>query len=213
MAAALNAGSEDVRARDDCPAPDRIWSAVRLELSLAERLEVIDHIAECPACAEAWRMAVELGAGETSPATAFRGWTANIRWMVWPSVAAAAILLVLGIRFAGMPGARQPQVDPIVRDPITDTLLPRMTESASLPREQFWIRWSAGPSGARYDLLVTTPELEVIADARGLLDPEYRVAPERLKGLASGTRLLWRVVAHAADGGTVSSRTYEVSVR
>ena len=83
----------------------------------------------------------------------------------------------------------------------------------AVPRDEFWIRWSGGQTGTRYDLVVTTPQFEEIVDERGLDATEYRVPPERLKQLPSGTRLLWRVNARSIDGGTVSSPTYEVTIR
>jgi hypothetical protein len=57
LAAALDARAEDGQPRNDCPLPERIWDAVHLQLSRDERLQVIDHLAECPTCAEAWRLA------------------------------------------------------------------------------------------------------------------------------------------------------------
>jgi hypothetical protein len=90
---------------------------------------------------------------------------------------------------------------------------PLVPTDTSLPRQDFTLRWSSGPDGARYDLVVTTVDLEVIADVRGLDRPEHQVDAARLAPLAAGTRLLWRVVAHMPDGSTLSSATVGVSVR
>ena len=60
MAEALRSRAEDSHPRIDCPHPERIWDAVRLQASLDERLKIIDHLAECPTCAEAWKIAAEL---------------------------------------------------------------------------------------------------------------------------------------------------------
>ena len=70
LAAALREASADSRQRDDCPEPDRIWGAVRLEVPLDERQSIIDHTIECPTCAEAWRLAVEFGRDAPAPAVA-----------------------------------------------------------------------------------------------------------------------------------------------
>ena len=106
-----------------------------------------------------------------------------------------------------------PSEEPGLRDQPPDAIRPLVPEDTALPRQDFRLRWSSGPDGARYDLVVTTVNLEVIADVRGLDQPEHRVDPARLAPLAAGTRLLWRVVAHMPDGSTQSSATVGVSVQ
>jgi len=44
----------------DCPSPETIWSAVRGELPPQTLREVVEHTARCAACAEDWRLAVEV---------------------------------------------------------------------------------------------------------------------------------------------------------
>src|SRR5262245_37567085 len=60
MAAAIGSRAEHSHPRKDRPLPERIWDAVRLSGPLDERLEIIDHLSECPTCAEAWSLAAEL---------------------------------------------------------------------------------------------------------------------------------------------------------
>lgn len=52
----------------DCPSPDRIWEAMGGDLDPADVAIVVDHVSSCGACAEAWRLARELKAIETTPA-------------------------------------------------------------------------------------------------------------------------------------------------
>jgi hypothetical protein len=59
MAAALRSRAEHSDPRSDCPSADKIWDAVRLQVPVDERLQIIDHLAECATCAEAWSLAVE----------------------------------------------------------------------------------------------------------------------------------------------------------
>lgn len=42
---------------DDCPSPDALLDAASGEASAEARAAVIDHVALCPVCAEAWRIA------------------------------------------------------------------------------------------------------------------------------------------------------------
>lgn len=42
---------------DDCPAPGVLLDAILGVSGPAERREAVDHVAGCPSCAEAWRLA------------------------------------------------------------------------------------------------------------------------------------------------------------
>lgn len=210
--AALRAASVDGRPRADCPPADRIWDAVRLELPIEERLAIVDHTVECAVCAEAWRLATELGqhtaaAGQKRSPFLTRLQTPGARQLLYAATLVAALGALLLARLS------KPTVDPIVRDTSLVAVRSEIQPSASLPRDDFRLRWSGAPEGSRYDLTVTTAELNVVVTARGLEQPEYRVASEHLETLAPGTRVLWRVVAHTVEGTTMSSPTFEVFVR
>jgi hypothetical protein len=208
LAARLRSASERSRPRADCPPAEKIWAALRLELPVEERLRIIDHTIECPTCAEAWRLAIELDREIAARGTlSARAGAALSRRSTWAWAAAAVLVLTVGAAVVLRQETRPP-----VRDTQPDVITSLLGENASLPRENFVLRWSAGPSGARYDIVVTTTNLDVIADVRGLERPEYRVPAERLAGLAPGTRVLWRVVAGGQDGSRTASVTFEVSV-
>ncbi len=209
---ALRSAGIDARPRPDCPPAEQIWAALHLELPIGERERIIDHTIECPSCAEAWRLAMAI---EGKDVTAVGTPSAAPAWFrqpaAWARVAAAVLVIAVGtamvLRWGG------PSEKPELRDQPPDAIRPLVPEDTALPRQDFRLRWSSGPDGARYDLVVTTVDLEVIADARGLDRPEYRVDPERLASLAAGTRLLWRVVAQMPDGSTQSSATVGVTVQ
>lgn len=42
---------------DACPSPERLFDAFHGVCSHEERLEVLDHLAGCAVCADAWRLA------------------------------------------------------------------------------------------------------------------------------------------------------------
>ena len=93
IADAVRRPREDARPRPDCPPAERIWGAVKLELPRHERLAILDHTTVCPACAEAWRIAMTLGEEAT-----FGGRrTGPQSWWRRPSTAsrAGAVLLAL----------------------------------------------------------------------------------------------------------------------
>ena len=212
LADALRAGQLDARPREDCPSADDIWRAVHSEGSTDDRLKVIDHVGDCASCAEAWQLAMALEKDRAVPAmqpVASRPWFQ--RSEVWGRVAAAIVIVVAGTWL--IREWREPRVTPGVRDQAANAIRSLLPENASLPRQDFVLRWSNGSPGTRYDLVVTTTTLDVIVEARGLERTEYRVAPERLASLASGSRVYWRVVASMPDGSTRSSATHAVTVQ
>lgn len=42
---------------DECPAPEDLLDALQGSVPEEERLAVVDHLAVCAVCAEAWRLA------------------------------------------------------------------------------------------------------------------------------------------------------------
>lgn len=199
LRAIFRSGREGAQPRPDCPAPEQIWKAVRLELPLAERIAIIDHTTECPVCAELWQLGTEVGRAHPTAAAA-RPW--------WLLSAAAMLVLAIGVGYLV-----RSQQTPEIRTPAGSTLESQVPENVALPRDDFWLRWTPGPPGSRYSVTVTTPDLNPVAEVRDLDATEYRVPLERLNGLAPGTRLLWRVVANTPEGTAISSRTLAVSVR
>jgi hypothetical protein len=59
-----------------CPAPERLWAGARGELTPAEVPTLVSHVADCGACAEAWRIARDFGtpAEFAAPARTFQWW-------------------------------------------------------------------------------------------------------------------------------------------
>jgi cbb3-type cytochrome oxidase subunit 3 len=211
LAAALRARAEDARPRSDCPNPARIWDAVRLQLPLDERLAIIDHTSECSACAEAWGLAAELDSAHAGSAPAMPASSRALSVFYGRSrllIGTAAVFLVaLGIAFIMFRPAARPTED------VAATLQPRDEQSAALPLGDFLLRWTPGPAGSRYDVTVMKAPMDVVAEVRNLEVTEYRVPPQQLAGVADGTRLLWRVVAHTPDGRTVSSALLAVRLQ
>ena len=46
---------------DDCPAPEALLDALRGQVDADARTAIVDHMSECPVCAEAWRLARATG--------------------------------------------------------------------------------------------------------------------------------------------------------
>ncbi len=199
--------------QDSCPDPGRLWEAARGEAGGGEVRQVIEHTATCGACAEAWRLAREIGpaAEESDPRRsdlrpAYQPW----RVVSWGAGAAAAmVLLVVGLQWRN-PAEPAPPV--VLRGAETAVVQSLVPQGATLPRRDFVLRWE-GPEGARYHLQVNTEDLmTVVAEAWDLEATEYRVAEESLAAVPSGSRLYWLLEARLSDGKTATPETFEVLV-
>jgi hypothetical protein len=116
LSAALWAASETSRPRDDCPDAERTWRAVAEELPLDERLAIVDHTVVCPACAEVWRLAMELGARARTKVAERPSNISRLRASGALELASAAVVVfAIGVLFA-VQWFRTP-ADPVVRDP------------------------------------------------------------------------------------------------
>lgn len=191
---------------EDCPAPETLWAAVRGELPPDALRAVIEHTAGCAACAEDWRLAVELApVRESRSAVPHRG--------AWRLAAAAALCAVLG----GLWTWRETM-------PPTDTAAYRtgsvpaagvrsqIPEGTALPADAFELRWSA-PAGSTFDLEVGTADLRILAEAHDLPEARFRVPAAALAGLPPGTEIYWRVTANTEDGRRLDPPAFRVRLR
>jgi hypothetical protein len=190
-----------------CPESERIWEAARGELDAVSIRELVDHVAECSACAEAWRLAAEMapaGAGQAEVEPHPRARRAG----PWLALAASVLLAVT----LAWPLVDWPWREPIERggEPGVESLL---ADGEALPRHDFELAWRPGPEGAHYDLLVTTPDLEVVYQASDLESASHRVPMGSLDAVPAGGELLWRVEMSHPDGRRVASPAFRVSVR
>lgn len=211
---AIEAGAP---APERCPEPDRIYGAVRGKLPEDETRDLVDHLVACPECAEVWRLAVafeeeaaaEGGAAaprDRAPRRDLRAW--------WPAAAAVLVAVVAaGIWWSTGTGSQESAVFRAGGDEEIRSLVP---EDEPLPRDEAVLRWTAVPEeGAEettYDLLVSTEDLEPLVEATELREARYRIPPERLEDVPSGSQLLWRVEARLADGRRIPSPTFFVRI-
>ena len=215
---------------DAGPLPDelqeQIWLAVSGDLDPDQRRALVDRTAADPAAAEAWRVAHALwqarqqGEQEGALAPAAPAGHARVvpmaprRWRPWmsPWLAAAAALVLVSTVVTLQYWPFDPAGDEfrVAPDATIESLV---AENASLPRDDFRLRWTPGPEGARYRLRVTTEDLSVIGTASELTTPEFGVDPASLADLAPGARILWQVEMSLPGGQAVSSATFSARVR
>jgi len=195
--------SEDLR--------ERIWLAVSGVLPPEERRQLVEETASDPACAEAWRIASELW--RASQAAAIGGTTAagpglSPRWgRYWLTAA----VLLLGTAIGVVSLLNRSPGDDFRASPgvLVESLVPA---DRALPRDAFRLRWTAGPEGSRYQVRVTTEDLQVLATAADLTTPEFVVDPAVLATLPGGATVFWQVEVSVPNGERLASPTFMTRV-
>ncbi|MFI5008279.1 MAG: hypothetical protein ACHQKZ_12595 [Solirubrobacterales bacterium] len=204
---ALKALGEAAAPREDCPAPEQLWGAMRAELPVERRRDVVDHVAGCLVCAEAWRLAVEIDPDPrpVSAAHAPSWFAAPFELRALAPLAAVLVVAIAGLFFLRGPDGKQ---DPGYRQPGSEAMRSLLPEDEPVSRADLRLRWSPGPEGARYDVRVTTESLEAVASARSLVEPSFVVPESALVSLPPGSRLLWQVQMRLPDGERRDSPTF-----
>jgi hypothetical protein len=209
LRAALAALTEVKGDGSACPTAETIWKSASEQLGIGRKNEdVILHQTECSACAAAWRVARELVQAEAAAQTGL----VTFPWRRWVplAVAASIIMVAIGVGIWVVPD--RDAVTPVYRTQQSDWLRPEMPEGVALDKEQCDLRWTSGPEGTTYDLLVNTEDLEPLARVHRLEQAEYRVAHDALRDLPPGASIFWRVTAHLPEGRSVTSRTFTTTL-
>ncbi|HEX5718477.1 MAG TPA: hypothetical protein VF179_20105, partial [Thermoanaerobaculia bacterium] len=80
------------------------------------------------------------------------------------------------------------------------------------PRQAFALSWTPVEGAESYDLLVTTAELDTVADPKGLTTTQYQVPAGALADLPAAAQLHWRVTAVFPDGERKQSPTFTTAL-
>ena len=100
--------------------------------------------------------------------------------------------------------------DHTLRKPSESGIHSLISEEKSLRRSNFRLRWTPGPEGSRYEVIVTTSQFKEVSRAVGLERAEFLISEEDLEEIPSGALLLWRVEMSGPDGARISSLTFSV---
>jgi len=199
---------------ESCPAPERLWAAVRGELPPRELRDVVEHTASCVACAEDWRLAAELERQSAAATAAEPGKVLQGRFSRWRPLAAAAalaagLLIAIGIYRAGGWGPGQP----VYREAESETMRSLLAKDQPLPRQGAVLRWSPMAGAGSYDLRISTEDLRLLLTAQSLQSASYSIPESALVSLPPRSKLLWQVDAVFPDGTRRSSPTFSAEVR
>jgi hypothetical protein len=210
---------------------EQIWLAVSGDLPPAERRALVDRMATDAAVAEAWRVAYEMWRvlqpahpsrvfvrGSIARHPPYRAWTRGStrvepHYSGWTSrVIAAAATVIVAATIGVVSLLNRTPADEFRASPgyaVTSTL----PANTPLPRDQFHLRWTPAPEGSRYQLRVTSEDLQVLATASDLATPEFVVPVARLAALPGGATVFWQVDVTLPTGGRVTSPTFVARVQ
>lgn len=195
-----------------CPASDRIWLAVRGELPADELREIVDHLADCPSCAEDWRIAMvfeeEARAAAVAQPQPLRAVRAarfhSMRYRAWTAVAATILVAVVGFRmWPPKPAPYRSAGGPARVESLVE-------KDAALPADRFLLRWKGVPEAASYDVKILTLDETAtpkILEQTRVTDTHYQVPESDLAGLRPGAKILWTVIPVSKDGGRLQPLT------
>jgi hypothetical protein len=188
-----------------CPAASKIWDSAAERLGREDSEAVLLHLGECSACSTAWRLAHRLHADER--AGDVKAEEGDHRPRRWIPLAAAAVI-VLGLGLGTLQLFTRQEAPPSYRIQEERWLGSALPPDRPLSRDDFVLRWTAGPEATTYELQATTEDLDPLVEVRGLERPEYRIDSSVLEDVPPGDAVLWRVTAQLPDGSHVSSATF-----
>jgi hypothetical protein len=182
--------------------PGRIFDAVHGDLKAEERRAVVEELVVDAEAAEAWRLAREL-APDSAAAVADR---AHDRWK-WMSMA-AALLLAVAVGWQ-LFSSRTPTKPPVYRSGEQRAIASALPVGVPLSRTLPVLRWTP-VEGARYQVRVLTPELQVLVETGELTTPEYRLSADLLGRIPPGSVILWQVEGRIQGSVVITSPTFSV---
>ena len=191
---------------DACPPAERLWEAAHGELAPNHVAPLVDHVAQCALCAEAWEIAADL-VKEAASAQPTRVLTfPSRRVWTWASLAAAAVI-VIGVFVVPRGWINREGEGPaeVYRTELSSTLRPLTPDGQALPRNAAVLKWSSAGDDAIYSIEVATGDLTPVAAASNLRTTEYTVPETALSAFPAGSRLVWRVQATWPDGRSIRS--------
>lgn len=193
-----------------CPSADRIFAAAHGELRGSDLDEILDHVAVCASCTQAWHLALEIRKeieGLAAPTletgnSVVVGRFGAKRWSQLLGTLAA--ILLMAVLLPHLVPNPVPVDESVVRG---EGEVKIRDVSGPLQRERCVLRWQLEPPvpGARFEVTVMDENLQPLARHSALTVNELVLLPEDLKGVAPGGALHWRVQATLPDGRQVGS--------
>ena len=198
------------------PDPERVWDAVAGVADAPERQKVIAEMTKQPASLRWWLLADEVMPSEdrlgpkverSEATTGWRSWLSSFRSrMVVLGGAAAATVALMVVVVTPDPDPGLVATHRQVGEPVFGSAI---DNGARLSRRAPVLRWTCAIAADRFDVVVQTAGLDMVAAAQDLSRPEYRIPEGALSKVPTGTSLLWQVTAYGPDGAEMTSKAFD----
>lgn len=204
--------------------PEELWAVVCGEADPRAAAPLVERLARDAALLEEWTVArvfaEEAAAAEArdpapaeeaaaaEPGAPAANASAYRSWLALAAVAAAVLVAVLlwpraqPVRYDGGSGEMRTSTAAALRS----------TVEGPLRRDAATLTWTAVEGATRYEVQVTTVDLEPVLAVTGLAQPSVTLDAARLVALPPGTTLLWRVEAVLGDGSRERSETFTIAL-
>ena len=207
---------------------EELWALAEGSMPSEEAAVLVDLLARSPELAEDYRLTREMVAAQAgedqvaveTPAAEVVSFPAPdarekrppstkvpSRWRT--TLAAAALLVLAGGVWLQLPRGPEgpapyrqgPEAELAIETPIANGTV--------MERSAVELRWTSF-DGARYELLMTTQELDVVVEERFLETASLQVEEGALHGVPAGATLIWQVEAVLPGGERLSSPAFEI---
>jgi len=197
---------------DHAPDSDRIWQAVRGELTATDIEGMADQASRSAETAAAWRLAAELSRDLDSQADDSVVSINRRRPVRWALGLAAAAVVLIGLALP-LYHSFSPNPTPTFRAIDEFEIATELKTGTALNRDSFELRWTPTGEQSLYEIVITDSRLAVLDRASFLEEPSYLVPSAALADLEDGEEVWWKIDATRPDGTRVSSPTFVTIVR
>jgi hypothetical protein len=201
----------------ECPDPEKLVLAARLELPLKQRLAVMDHIDNCASCAREFKAIIAIIQKEKEFLQQIKDEIPKVKekkspWLIRnrPVLAAAsAVFLLLAAAVFFLFVNRPAPFNLRSSQSIIEAISPFKTVKAS----QLQFNWESARGTEFYRINIFGDDLGPIWESGKIFVTEWTPGPEIKSRLQSGKTYFWMVTAHRPDGSTRESDLIEFSLK
>lgn len=200
----------------DCPGDEAIYEAVAGSIPPPERRRIIEHTAECGACAQSWRLATELRRARPDVVAAeHRSRRDFHRPVTWTLAAAACVFAAVGVFWLLPhfdPGTPPPGDGSVLRGGQEQEFALEGPDEFRLSDESIVLSWEAVEGAREYRLRIVGEDLENLHVQR-LDSTRIALPPAALSQTDDGETVYWFVQAELENGTQRRSKTASAIIR
>ncbi len=203
--------------REECPAPEKLVPAARMELPLRERLAILDHIDKCGSCAREFHTTIAILKKEKEFLRQIADENPGVRERIRPwffqnrpvLAAVSAVFLVMAATAFILILTRPEPVHMRSGEPSIQIISPVETVNAS----KIKFAWNETAGTEYYRLHIFGDDLRPLWESGRIYSTRWTPAPDVLSELKSGKTYFWMVTAYRESGSPRESGLIKFAVK